>query len=125
MPIADHQSGYPSWSRTNQKEWVSWKEAISRFKDSTGRPGPSTWEVGTYPEGQGDFPVCGVSWYEAEAFARYAEKELPTLYHWIKAAGLDSVSLIVPSSNFSNKGLEIVWKIYPTINSFFTIFRNS
>ena len=39
-----------------------------RFHDRTGRPGPSTWAGGDYPDGQDDYPVSGVSWYEAAAF---------------------------------------------------------
>ena len=30
---------------------MTWEEAATRFRDTTGRPGPSTWEVGTFPEG--------------------------------------------------------------------------
>jgi len=56
-----------------------------RFKDRTGRTGPATWEAGTYPDGQADYPVSGVSWYEAAAFAEFAEKSLPTIYHWYTA----------------------------------------
>ncbi len=48
----------------------------------TGRPGPSTWEAGDYPEGQDDYPVSGVSWYEAAAYAEFAGKALPTVDHW-------------------------------------------
>ncbi len=44
------------------------------MSDQTGRPGPSTWELGTYPKGQDDFPVRGVSWYEAAAYAKFAGK---------------------------------------------------
>ncbi len=44
-------------------------EAMARFVDRTGRPGPATWEVGRYPDGDGDLPVHGVSWYEAAAYA--------------------------------------------------------
>ena len=36
---------------------LSWEEAISEFRDATGRPGPSTWEAGDYPKGQEDYPV--------------------------------------------------------------------
>ena len=37
-------------------------EAMARFRDMTGRPGPASWELGTYPEGQRDYPVRGISW---------------------------------------------------------------
>jgi len=36
--------------------------------------------------GQADFPVTGVSWYEAVAYANWAGKSLPTIYHWSRAA---------------------------------------
>jgi cephalosporin-C deacetylase-like acetyl esterase len=90
---------------------------MSEFTDKTGRPGPSTWEAGDYPDGQDDYPVSGVSWYEAAAYARYAGKELPTGDHWDSGAGFywESVyryisSRIFPLSNFNGKGTEPVGK---------------
>jgi serine/threonine protein kinase len=78
---------------------ISRQEAISQFRDSTGRPGPSTWSYGTYPEGQGEFPVGGVSWYEAAAYAEFAGKTLPTVYHWYQAADVWFAPNNVPLSN--------------------------
>jgi hypothetical protein len=48
---------------------LTWNEAIARFTDRTGRPGPATWEVGSYADDGGDLPVSGVSWYGAAAYA--------------------------------------------------------
>ena len=84
---------------------LSWEEAMPKFRDRTGRPGPATWEMGNYPEGQDDYPATGVSWYEAAAYAEYAGKSLPTVYHWHNAAGLWLASDIVPLSNFSGHSL--------------------
>jgi len=83
---------------------LSWEEAVREFRDTTGRPGPSTWEAGTYPQGQDDFPVGGVSWYEAAAYAEYAGKSLPTLSHWCWAADFRAAPYVIPLSNFGGKG---------------------
>jgi formylglycine-generating enzyme required for sulfatase activity len=97
---------------------------MSEFVDKTGRPGPSTWEAEDYPDGQNDYPVTGVSWYEAAAYAEYAGKNLPTLDHWNSGAGFYNTlisdyfgSKILPLSNFSGKGPESVGK-YHVINYF-------
>jgi dienelactone hydrolase len=83
---------------------LSWEQAMKEFRDKTGRPGPSTWEGGTYPKGKEKFPVSGVSWYEAAAYAEFAGKCLPTIYHWQKAACIGQAAVIVPLSNFDRKG---------------------
>ncbi len=83
---------------------LSWEETMSQFCDKTSQPGPSTWEGGTYLEGQGQYPVCGVSWYEAAAYAEFVGKSLPTVYHWQQAACLNESIVIVPHSNFAVGG---------------------
>jgi dienelactone hydrolase len=78
---------------------------MARFRDTTGRPGPSTWEVGTYPDGAADHPVHGVSWYEAAAYATWAGRTLPTIYHWRRASGAGGIfSDVLQVSNFGGKG---------------------
>jgi len=83
---------------------LSWGEAMKMFVDRAGRPGPATWEAGTYREGEDDFPVSGVSWYEAAAFARFAGRELPTVYHWQQALAKAMFPWLLPASNFGGQG---------------------
>ncbi len=84
---------------------LTWEEAMLKYRDKTGRPGPASWELGSYPEGQAEYPVTGVSWYEAAAYAEFAGKSLPTVHQWQKAAGLWFASDIAPLSNFKGHGL--------------------
>jgi hypothetical protein len=72
---------------------IPWKEGMALFEDATGRPGPSTWAQGSYPGGQDDYPVRGVSWYEANAYAEFAGKKLPTIFHWRHAAAASSINI--------------------------------
>src|SRR6266446_622619 len=83
---------------------LTWEQGVQEFRDQTGRPGPATWELDDYPRGQEDFPVGGVSWYEAAAYAEFAGKVLPTVYHWYKAAAPGIFSGSAKFSNFSRAG---------------------
>jgi serine/threonine protein kinase/predicted esterase len=84
---------------------LPWLEAIARFTDAVGRPGPATWEMGDYPAGEDEHPVAGISWYEASAYAAWAGKELPTIFHWNRVAFPAACSQIAPLSNFSGRGV--------------------
>ncbi|MDQ2980155.1 MAG: SUMF1/EgtB/PvdO family nonheme iron enzyme [Acidobacteriota bacterium] len=83
---------------------ISFEGAMAAFRDATGRPGPSTWELGSFPKGFERHPVAGVSWYESAAYAAFAGKSLPTVYHWNKAAQTRASLLISPVSNFQGAG---------------------
>ena len=89
---------------TRKGERLAWDKAVAEFVDATGRPGPATWELGTIAPGTEGQPVAGVSWYEADAFARFSRRELPTIYHWMSGATANSGSFIVPASNVNASG---------------------
>lgn len=82
---------------------ISWEEAMKEFRDQTGRPGPSTWSGGTYPEGKERHPVSGISWYEAAAYAEFADKSLPTVQHWQVASCHHQIGAFVPWSNMEGE----------------------
>lgn len=94
------------WKHAIVKEGkkLTWTQAMTEFRDTTGQPGPSTWKNSTYPEGQADYPVSGVSWYEAAAYADFVGKRLPSIYHWNTAAGIELGNFLVPLSNFAGRG---------------------
>ncbi len=93
-----------------------WDPEVDRssFVDTTGRPGPAGWTLGSYPEGEAELPVGGVSWFEASAYAAWAGKNLPTVFHWRQAAQQSIFSEILLFSNFETKGPAAVGS-YPGI----------
>ncbi len=83
---------------------LSFVDAMARFKDATGRAGPANWRLGSYADGEADLPVRGVSWHEASAYAAFAGKSLPSIYHWYFADSANDtwtlMPALLPSANF-------------------------
>ncbi|MEW6208312.1 MAG: bifunctional serine/threonine-protein kinase/formylglycine-generating enzyme family protein [Acidobacteriota bacterium] len=61
-------------------------EKYSEFIKATRRKPPPHWENGTFPPGEAGFPVYNVSWEDAEAYAKWTGKRLPTESEWEYAA---------------------------------------
>jgi iron(II)-dependent oxidoreductase len=59
---------------------------VGEFVDQSGTPGPRYWSEGQFPAGSAECPVVGVSWFEADAFARWTGKRLPSDAEWVKVA---------------------------------------
>jgi iron(II)-dependent oxidoreductase len=79
-----------------------WSEPGWEWKEANAVAGPEYWQRGStgwetiemfdrYAL-RPDYPVTGVSWHEAQAYARFAGKRLPNEDEWQKAAGWDDVS---------------------------------
>ena len=56
------------------------------FVDVTAHRRPPHWTSGTYPLEQANHPVTNVSWQDAEDYAEWVGKRLPTESEWEKAA---------------------------------------
>ncbi len=92
----------------------TFEEAMQVFVDPSQQSGPATWLGGDYPQGQAEYPVSGVSWYEAAAYAEFVGKSLPTRFHWLMAAGyftpmigmfqLGGTAILAPFANFGGEG---------------------
>ncbi len=87
---------------TRDGKTLPWAQAVRDFRDQTGHPGPALWKDGDYPREQDDYPVGGISWYEAMAYARFRGKDLPTIFHWALAARADDNPCSI--TNLSNFG---------------------
>ncbi len=65
-------------------------QQYKKFVDETGYVPPAQWNDGNYPDGQGAFPVAGVTLADAQRYAEWCGCRLPSETEWEKAArGVD------------------------------------
>lgn len=69
------------------------------FVVATSHRTPANWSGGNYPNGQESFPVTNVTWTDAQAFAKWANKRLPSEEEWEYVACGGDQELLYPWGN--------------------------
>ncbi len=83
---ADFHNFVKAGGYENMEYWAQdvWSHVL-QFVDQTGVQAPMYWQNGKPSRELLDHPVVGVSWYEADAYARWVGKQLPDSAQWQRA----------------------------------------
>lgn len=79
---------------------------IKLFTDKYDKPGPANWSYGKFPSGLDNQPVTGISWFEARAYARYKNLNLPNIFQWTYASGIPENAMTVDQSVTNNSNYD-------------------
>ena len=102
MPAATPTARTGSSRSSMADATLTWEEAMATLHRSHRAAGSC--DVGSrlrIRRATRQYPVSGVSWYEAAAYAAWAGKSLPTIFHWNRVAFTVASSRIVPLSNLA------------------------
>ncbi len=72
--------------------------SVKLFTDRYNKLGPANWSYGKYPSGLDNQPVTGISWFEARAFARFKNLNLPNIFQWTYASGIPENFMTIDQS---------------------------
>lgn len=85
-------------------------EEYARFVQATKHRPPSDWHGSSPPSGRERLPVVNIAYADAEAYAKWAGKELPTPEQWLRAFRGDSERLFPWGEHFD------LWRAHTAAN---------
>jgi len=92
---------------------IDFKSTVKLFTGKYGKPGPANWSYGKFPSGLDNHPVTGLSWFEARAYAKFKNLELPNVFQWLYASGSGTSSIydseVLNNSNFNSSEIRNVF----------------
>ena len=97
----------------------TWDETVKRFTGKYGKAGPENWSYSRNPSHQGNFPVTGISWFEARAYAKFRKMRLPNVFQWLVSAEL-SQSGTLPDISGSNLNSDFLREVDDSQNANFS-----
>ena len=73
---------------------------------------PLNWSYGKFPSGTDNFTCDWISWFEAKAYAKYRNLEIPNVFQWLYASGTGFSGIydskMIDNSNFNSNQMREV-----------------
>ncbi len=118
----EYQEFIDSGGYSNPKFWdfpitidnrsYDFKSSMKLFTGKYGKPGPANWSYGKFPDGLENHPVTGISWFEANAYAKFRNLDIPNVFQWLYASGTGFSriydSMVIDNSNFNSNQMREV-----------------
>ena len=134
----EYQEFIDSGGYSNPKFWhfpitidnrsYDFKSSMKLFTGKYGKPGPANWSYGKFPDGLENHPVTGISWFEANAYAKFRNLDIPNVFQWLYASGTGFSGIydskMIDDSNFNSNQMREVTDTRGNANGVYNIAGN-
>ncbi len=134
----EYQEFIDSGGYSNPKFWdfpitidnrsYNFKSSMKLFTGKYGKPGPANWSYGKFPDGLENYPVTGISWFEANAYAKFRNLDIPNVFQWLYASGTGFSGIydskMIDDSNFNSNQMREVTDTRGNANGVYNIAGN-